>query len=88
MYSDALNVFSIACYIALVVLFYEMFEPVNRSLSLFAALLGLAGCAVTAFGVFDLAPSKISPLLFFGPYCILIGYLFSDRLSCPGFWAC
>ncbi|MBC5829078.1 MAG: DUF4386 domain-containing protein [Candidatus Eremiobacteraeota bacterium] len=74
-YSDAANVFSIACYIAVTLLFYYMFKPVNRSLSLFAAVLGLMGCAITALDLFDRNPSQMSPLLFFGPFCILIGYL-------------
>ncbi len=74
-YSDAVNVISIACYLAVTLLFYDMFKPVNKSLSLFAALLSLVGCAITALSIFDLAPSHVSPLLFFGPYCILIGYL-------------
>jgi len=74
-YSDAVNVISIACYIAVTLLFYDMFKPVNNSLSLIAALFSLVGCAITILGLFDLAPSHISPLLFFGPYCILIGYL-------------
>ena len=51
-----------------------MFKPVNRGLSLLAALFSLAGCVVMTLGLFHpLLP--ISPLLFFGPYCLLIGYL-------------
>ncbi len=74
-YNDAANVISVACYIAVTLLFYDMFKPVNSHLSLFAALLSLVGCAITTLGVFDLAPPHISPLLFFGPYCMLLGYL-------------
>src|SRR5271166_2116475 len=54
---------------------YVMFKPVNRSLSLLAALLSLAGCIVMTPGLFHPASIPISPLLFFGPYCLLIGYL-------------
>jgi hypothetical protein len=74
-YGDALNVISIACYIAVTLLFYAMFRPVNKRLSLLAALFGLAGCAVQALSNFHLIPSYVSPLVFFGPFCILIGYL-------------
>jgi len=56
-------------------LFYYLFRPVNRSLSGLAAFLSLAGCAIGVLGLFHLAPSHISPLWFFGPYCLLIGYL-------------
>jgi hypothetical protein len=56
-------------------LFYEMFKPVSRGGSLVAALFSLAGCAITILDLFHLAPSRLSPLLFFGPYCLLLGYL-------------
>lgn len=32
-YSDATNVVSIVCYVAVTLLFYDMFKPVNRNLS-------------------------------------------------------
>jgi hypothetical protein len=52
-----------------------MFKPVNRHLSLLAAIFSLAGCVIGVLGLFKLAPSFLNPLLFFGPYCILIGWL-------------
>jgi hypothetical protein len=53
----ALGLISIACYVAVVGLFYQLFRPVSRSLALLAALFGLMGCAITAFGsLFQLAP--------------------------------
>jgi len=33
------------------------------------------GCANDVLGLFNVAPYKISSLAFFGPYCLLIGYL-------------
>jgi hypothetical protein len=42
---------------------------------LLAAIISLAGCAVMALGFFPRVSISISPLLFFGPYCLLIGYL-------------
>lgn len=74
-YGEALNVISIACYVAVTLLFYGMFKPVNKSVSLLAALFGLAGCATQALSNFHLIPSNVSPLIFFGPFNILIGYL-------------
>jgi hypothetical protein len=56
-------------------LFYDMFKPVNRSLSLLAAFFSLMGFAIGVLSLFHLAPSHISPLVFFGFYCLLIGYL-------------
>jgi hypothetical protein len=49
-----------AIYIALTALFYRLFEPVNRSLSLLAAFFSLVGCAVQiGGGVLQLAPLVI-----------------------------
>jgi hypothetical protein len=103
----ATGLISTACYVALTALFYDLFKPVNRSLSLLAAFFSLVGCAILAFGsVFQLAPLvvlgggqylsvfKVEQLralalmflelnaqagnicvVFFGVYCLLIGYL-------------
>jgi len=97
----------VACYIAVTALFYNLFKPVNRSLSLLAAFFSLVGCAIQAFiCLFLLAPLvvlggaqylsvfKVEQLqalalmfltlygqgftiamVFFGFYCLLIGYL-------------
>ena len=44
-----------AFYVALVGLFYDLFKPVNRRLSIVAAFFGLVGCAIQAGGsVFQL----------------------------------
>jgi hypothetical protein len=64
-----------AFYITVTLLFYYMFKPVNRSLSLLAAFFSLAGCANEILRLFNLAPYKINSLVFFGPYCLLVGYL-------------
>jgi hypothetical protein len=72
---DAVNVIAHAFYVAVTLLFYYMFRPVSRSLSLLAALFSLLGCANDVLGIFHRAPYKISSLVFFGPYCLLLGYL-------------
>jgi hypothetical protein len=72
---DVVSLLAYAFYIAVTLLFYRMFRPVNRNLSLLAAMFGLVGCANDVLGLFNLAPYKISSLAFFGPYCFLIGYL-------------
>jgi len=48
---------------------------VSRKLSLLAAVIGLAGCAVGALDALKLATIEFSSLVFFGFYCLLIGYL-------------
>lgn len=47
-------------YVATVALFYVLFRPVNRSLSLIASFLGLAGCTIQAAAcAFYLAPLSV-----------------------------
>ena len=72
---DVVNIIAYTFYIAVTLLFYYMFKPVNRGLSLLAAFCSLAGCANDVLSLFNLGPDKISSLVFFGPYCVLIGYL-------------
>jgi len=96
-----------AWYLAVTALFYGLFRPVSRTLSLLAAFSSLIGCTIGALsGVFHLAPLHVlggAPylnvfsveerqalafiflklynqaqsvdLVFFGLYCLLIGYL-------------
>jgi hypothetical protein len=103
----ATGLIATACYIAVTALFYGLFKPVNRSLSLLAAFFSLVGCAILAFAsLFQLASLvvlgggqylnvfKVEQLralaflflelygqgvnvcfVFFGVYCLLIGYL-------------
>ncbi len=101
------DVIVVVCYIAVTLLFFDLFKPVNRSLSLLAAFFSLVGCAIAALTcVFHLAPLVVLggahelsafnvgqlqalaltflklhsqgyniSLVFFGFYCLLIGYL-------------
>jgi hypothetical protein len=72
---DAVNLIAYAFYISVTLLFYYLFKPVNRSLSFLAAMFSLLGCANDLLSLFHRAPYEISSLVFFGPYCLLIGYL-------------
>jgi hypothetical protein len=72
---NATNLIANACYAVLTALFYGLFKPVNRWLSLLAALFSLTGCVVMTLGMFPRTETPVSPLWFFGPYCLLIGYL-------------
>lgn len=90
------NLVAIATYIGVTALFYTLFKPVNKTLSLLAAFMSLTGCIVLVIGnVFYLAPlvtlqgepslalvslklySQFFNLsfVFFGFYCLIIGYL-------------
>lgn len=49
-----------ACQIVFIALFYELLKPANKSISLIAAFLGLAGCAIkTVSRLFYIAPLLI-----------------------------
>jgi hypothetical protein len=70
-----------ASYVAVTVLLYYLFKPVNPAVSLLAALFSLAGCA-DGF-VAPHLPFKVHPLVFFGCYCLLIGYLVLQSTFMP-----
>ncbi|HEV3218161.1 MAG TPA: DUF4386 domain-containing protein [Candidatus Acidoferrales bacterium] len=82
---DAGNLIANSFYIAVTLLFYFLFKPVSRSVSLVAALFSLLGCAAAVLGLFHLAPHKISPLVFFGPFCLLLGNLILRSIFLPRF---
>jgi Domain of unknown function (DUF4386) len=103
----ASDLIATACYIVVTAIFYGLFKPVNRSVSLLAAFFSLVGCALGAAScLFHLAPLAVlgGPqylsaftveqlqalalmflklrvqtanigIIFFGFYCLLIGYL-------------
>lgn len=91
----ALMIISAACYVVVTALFYELFKPVNQSISISAALVSVVGCAMGGVSaVFQLAAlsslkagqpqlayallrSNVDSvgLVFFGFYCLQIGYL-------------
>jgi Domain of unknown function (DUF4386) len=53
----ATGLIATALYVAVTALFYELFKPVNRSLSLLAAFFSLVGCSILAFAsLLQLAP--------------------------------
>jgi len=55
--SVAVGLIATALYIAVTVLFYGLFKPVNKTVSLLAAFFSLVGCAIQAFGsLFQVAP--------------------------------
>jgi hypothetical protein len=80
---NAVSLIGYGCYVALTLLFYSLFKPVNASLSLIAACFSLVGCIIGALGMFHLLPTGVSPLLFFACYCLLIGYLIMRSIFLP-----
>jgi len=63
----------VSCMIAVTLLFYDIFRPVNRSLSLLAASFNFVGLT---FEALRLQPQGVNiAIVFHGFYCLLIGYL-------------
>ena len=62
-------------YAATGVLFYRLFRPVSGVLALVASAVCVLGCATDLLGRLHLKPVEVSPLVFFGPFCILLGVL-------------
>jgi hypothetical protein len=83
--ASAVLLTSTACYVAVTLLFYQLFRPVDRTISGWAAVCSLAGCAITTLDSFRLVPAPVSPLVFFGLYCLLIGYLILRSTFLPQF---
>jgi hypothetical protein len=111
----AAELISVVLYITVTLILYDLFRPVNRSISLFAAFFSLGGCIIQALSsLFHLAPLfvlggaqylsafKVEQLqalalmflklraeaaniymVFFGCYCLVIGYLIFKSTFLP-----
>ena len=82
-YAHAAILTATISYVLVTVLFYSIFRPVNRRVSLLAAISSLVGCVVGAINSFRPAALAVNELVFFGLYCLLIGYLISKSTFLP-----
>jgi len=73
--ATAANIAGSACYVGVTLLLYELLKPAGKSLSLLAAVLSLTGCALMLVDTLHLATLPFEPIVFFGPYCLLLAYL-------------
>lgn len=69
------NLIATVCYVGVTLLFYDIFKPVSKTLSLPTALVSLVGLTYGTLSLFHLVPWEIKDLVFFGVYCLLIDYL-------------
>ena len=76
-----------ASYIVVTLLLYLIFKPVNRGLSLVAALVSLLGCAIGPVSLVVRLPGQPNDisLVIFGIYCLTIGYLIIRSAFMPWF---
>jgi hypothetical protein len=83
LYALAANLTATISYVIVTALFYSIFRPVNPRVSLLAAISSLMGCAVGAINSFRPSALPVNALVFFGVYCLLIGYLISKSTFLP-----
>jgi hypothetical protein len=83
LYADLANLTATVSYVMVTLLFYSIFKPANRRVSLLAAIFSLLGSAFGAMTSLRLAAVPVNPLVFFGVYCLLIGYLISKSTFLP-----
>jgi hypothetical protein len=69
----AAGLIAVSCYLAVTLVLYDIFKPVNRSLSLLAASFNLVGMSFEALRLN--AQGVDIALVFHGFDCLLIGYL-------------
>lgn len=74
-YNFPVGMFAAACYVAVTLLLYVLFKPVNKYISLIAMLVSFVGSAEGMSGMFGGHITGVNFLVFFGFYCVLIGYL-------------
>lgn len=83
--ADAANLAGTLCYVVVTVLLYLLFRGVNRPISLVAAMFSLVGCV---FGILDALhrdATHIHYIVYFGVYCLLLGYLVFRSAFMPRF---
>jgi hypothetical protein len=73
-YGAAANLLANAIYVAVALLLYQMFAPVNRILALLAVATAVVGCIVQSLSIFRIVPPH-SALPIFGLFNLSIGYL-------------
>jgi hypothetical protein len=70
-------------YVGATLFVYELLKPVNRRVSLLAAISSLLGCVVGTLSLFDLISATNVQFLFFGLHCLSVGYLILGSTFLP-----
>jgi hypothetical protein len=70
-----LNGLATLLYATVTILLYRLFRPTQPLLALAATICGLAGCVTDGLHQLHFGFPGVSPLVFFGPFCVLLGVL-------------
>jgi hypothetical protein len=70
-----LNGLATLLYASTTILLYRLFRRAQPLLALAATLCGVAGCVTDGLSQLHRGPAGLSPLVFFGPFCVLLGIL-------------
>ena len=74
-FGNIANLLATIAYAVVTVLLFQLFRPVSKRISLVAAFCSFLGCIAAFIDMFGYLPKQISPLMFFGAYCLCLGYL-------------
>jgi hypothetical protein len=74
-FSATANAVAGASYVVVTILFFFLFRPVNASISLLAAVVGLTGCVASMLAMSGVWRLPFNALVLFGVYCLLIAWL-------------
>ena len=66
-------------------LLYRLLKPVNKPISMLAAVFGLITCLLGGLDALHYHPISIHYLMFSGFYCLLLGYLLYRSIFLPRF---
>lgn len=67
------NIVASSCYAIATLLIYDLLKPVNRNISLLAAIFSLIGCTISLLGLTRYI--GLRDIVFFGLHCLGVGYL-------------
>jgi hypothetical protein len=75
--------FADVLYAVVTLLLYRLFRRAQPRLAAAAAVASLAGCVVDILRQLHRAPVTLNPLVFFGPFCVLLGLLIVQSRLLP-----
>jgi len=78
-----LNGLATLLYATMTILLYRIFRPAQPLLALAATLCSLAGCVTDGLHQLHSDFPGLSPLVFFGPFCVLLGLLIVQSRFLP-----